>query len=329
MQHFPSTCFALTHLTDIPLLHTQMGFGLHAGKAVQGALGSQWKLDATYVGENVDRAEFLESSTKQFGLKMLMSGDFHKLLHVRSRNRCRKIDQVAFLDNEEKILSIDEVEEIMELFTFDMDIDALWYNIPRASAVGFLDEPTSQQLKTASDLDSRRHKSDVMSAMTLLKNGKSKRSLKRRASLSNSSTAIDLDRMRKLTAGTARDQESKRELITATPVPIIYELNERGVPKDMPDLKNILPTGRVLYDHSVWTKDQDLRKIRECYSTGSFFQEFASGLELYFSKDWEHARECFLGILKNIDDGPSHHFLNIIDGNNGIPPSNFSGYTKA
>ena len=47
----------------------QMGFGLHAGKAVQGAIGSQRKIDATYVSESVERAEFLESSTKKYGLK--------------------------------------------------------------------------------------------------------------------------------------------------------------------------------------------------------------------------------------------------------------------
>lgn len=43
------------------------GFGLHAGKAVQGAIGSPRKLDATYISESVERAEFLESSTKTYG----------------------------------------------------------------------------------------------------------------------------------------------------------------------------------------------------------------------------------------------------------------------
>ena len=38
----------------------QMGFGLHAGKAVQGAIGSTKKLDATYISESVERAEMLE-----------------------------------------------------------------------------------------------------------------------------------------------------------------------------------------------------------------------------------------------------------------------------
>jgi class 3 adenylate cyclase len=57
----------------------QMGFGLHAGKAVQGAIGSQRKIDATYVSEAVERAEFLEASTKKYGLNMLMSDSFHKV----------------------------------------------------------------------------------------------------------------------------------------------------------------------------------------------------------------------------------------------------------
>lgn len=60
----------------------QMGFGLHAGKAVQGAIGSQRKIDATYVSEAVERAEFLEASTKKYGLNMLMSGNFHKVSYT-------------------------------------------------------------------------------------------------------------------------------------------------------------------------------------------------------------------------------------------------------
>ena len=48
----------------------QMGFGLHAGKAVQGAIGSPRKLDATYISESVERAEFLESSTKTYGKRI-------------------------------------------------------------------------------------------------------------------------------------------------------------------------------------------------------------------------------------------------------------------
>ena len=50
----------LTKFSDRPGPLVQMGFGLHAGKAVQGAIGSSRKLDATYISESVERAEFLE-----------------------------------------------------------------------------------------------------------------------------------------------------------------------------------------------------------------------------------------------------------------------------
>jgi len=48
-----------------------MDCGLHAGKAMQGVIGSKRKLDTTYISETV---EHLESSTKKYGVKILMSG---------------------------------------------------------------------------------------------------------------------------------------------------------------------------------------------------------------------------------------------------------------
>ena len=79
----------------------QMGFGLHAGKAVQGAIGSQRKLDATYISESVERAEFLESSTKKYGVPLLMTDSFYDLLEPSNRYRCRKIDQLIMLSEDE------------------------------------------------------------------------------------------------------------------------------------------------------------------------------------------------------------------------------------
>lgn len=77
-----------------------MGFGLHAGNAVQGAIGSQRKLDATYISESVERAEFLESSTKRYGVPLLMSDAFYNLLDSANRYRCRKVDQLILLTDE-------------------------------------------------------------------------------------------------------------------------------------------------------------------------------------------------------------------------------------
>eukprot|EP00956_Cyclotella_meneghiniana_P004350 scaffold5312_cov71-Cyclotella_meneghiniana.AAC.4 len=51
----------MTKFSKRPGPIVQMGFGLHAGRAVQGAIGSTKKLDATYISESVETAEFLEA----------------------------------------------------------------------------------------------------------------------------------------------------------------------------------------------------------------------------------------------------------------------------
>ena len=100
----------------------QLGCGLHAGKAVQGAIGTQRKLDPTYLSEAVEFAECLESNTKKYGVKVLMSDSFHTILNSANRRKCRKVDQIKLDTKSEE----DGDKSIMDLYTFDMDIDALW-----------------------------------------------------------------------------------------------------------------------------------------------------------------------------------------------------------
>jgi class 3 adenylate cyclase len=58
----------------------KMGFGLHIGWAIEGAIGSEFKIDASYLSPNVNMASRLEAATKQFGVSILMSGSFFSLL---------------------------------------------------------------------------------------------------------------------------------------------------------------------------------------------------------------------------------------------------------
>merc|ERR1719424_808140 len=44
----------------------KLKFGLHAGWAVEGALGSEFKIDATYLSPDVNLASRLESANYQF-----------------------------------------------------------------------------------------------------------------------------------------------------------------------------------------------------------------------------------------------------------------------
>ena len=42
----------------------KMGFGLHLGWAIEGAIGSTFKIDASYLSPNVNMASRLEAATK-------------------------------------------------------------------------------------------------------------------------------------------------------------------------------------------------------------------------------------------------------------------------
>lgn len=56
----------------------RIGSGLHIGWAIEGALGSEFKIDATYLSPNVNMSARLEGATKQFGVPLLLSGPFIK-----------------------------------------------------------------------------------------------------------------------------------------------------------------------------------------------------------------------------------------------------------
>ncbi len=87
-----------------------MGFGLHIGWAIEGAIGSIHKIDASYLSPHVNMASRLEAATKQYGVKLLFSHLFYKLLSPAAQNMCRKLDCVTVKGSAIPI----------ELYTFDI-----------------------------------------------------------------------------------------------------------------------------------------------------------------------------------------------------------------
>jgi hypothetical protein len=73
----------------------EMGFGLHVGWAIEGAIGSQHKIDASYLSPNVNLTARLEAASKQYGVPVLMSGEFRSLLQPGIRHLCRHLDRVT------------------------------------------------------------------------------------------------------------------------------------------------------------------------------------------------------------------------------------------
>ncbi|GMH51198.1 hypothetical protein TrRE_jg11895 [Triparma retinervis] len=91
----------LAYRSDVRLKHgdqdfkLRMGFGLHAGWAIEGAVGSLQKVDATYLSPHVNMAARMEAASRQFGVAILMTEKFHELMSNDAQSVCRRLDVVT------------------------------------------------------------------------------------------------------------------------------------------------------------------------------------------------------------------------------------------
>lgn len=93
----------------------RIGSGLHVGWAIEGAIGSNRKIDASYLSPHVNFTEFLESSTKVYGVPLLISESFYKLLSPLSAKYVRNVDRIR-----------KPGEDPIGLYTYDSDLSLNW-----------------------------------------------------------------------------------------------------------------------------------------------------------------------------------------------------------
>ena len=86
-----------------PKYSVQMGFGLHTGWGIEGAIGSYYKIDCSYLSPNVNIAARLETATNIYGVDILFSGEFYDLLSDFMKRKCRKIDVVTLKGSEKPV----------------------------------------------------------------------------------------------------------------------------------------------------------------------------------------------------------------------------------
>ena len=79
----------------LPGFSVKMGFGLHQGWAIEGAIGSQFKIDASYLSPNVNMASRLEAATKQFGVHILISSVLYEICSQVTKSKLRRVDKVT------------------------------------------------------------------------------------------------------------------------------------------------------------------------------------------------------------------------------------------
>ena len=69
-------------------------YGMDAGWAVEGAVGSEYKIDATYLSPHVNMASRMMSASKQYDSTILLSKAVEKLLSKNCRKKLRHLDTV-------------------------------------------------------------------------------------------------------------------------------------------------------------------------------------------------------------------------------------------
>jgi hypothetical protein len=105
----------------------------------------------------------------------------------------------------------------------------------------------------------------------------------------------------------------------------IPSADEKSKMPGAPEL--VLPKGPAFYSRSIWLSPE-MKRMREKYVSGIFFQKYAAGLQAFYNKDWEMAKQCFNTVLDEFDDGPSRYFMKQIKDNDGVPPRDFLPYRR-
>ena len=88
---------------------------MHLGWSIEGAIGSVFKIDASYLSPNVNKASKLEEKTKEYGVVIVLSAEFVNYFSADAKKATRIID----------IIHMDNHEEDIYLYTIDLDMSLL------------------------------------------------------------------------------------------------------------------------------------------------------------------------------------------------------------
>ncbi|SOV18566.1 adenylyl cyclase alpha [Plasmodium gaboni] len=93
----------------------ELSFGLHFGWAIEGAIGSSYKIDLSYLSENVNIASRLQEISKIYKNNIVISGDFYDNMSEKFKNSLRKIDRVT----------LKGCRNPLSLYTFDICLNKI------------------------------------------------------------------------------------------------------------------------------------------------------------------------------------------------------------
>lgn len=317
-----------------PEYNVRIGSGLHYGWAVEGAIGSHRKIDASYLSPHVNNTEYLESSTKAYGVALLISEPFFRLLSPAAAKYCRQVDRIRRSEHEEP----------MSLYTYDSDLFVDWNDKNRHNKA---------QLKNRL-LDAARKEKNPANANAT---GKASTTAGRASTITPNAAGatgaahaaqdhipegnhIPLHHVRKdshdAKKGSVSDGRRRGSVIQLlqlpmsmpSQTPIDEEADEENEIEAREQRRKIAPNIVMpKYTQDVWTKDEDIVLLRHKVND-SFRALWENGIAAYIKGDWQKARDIFhetMRLSKN-KDGPSKFLMEIIDEHGGTAPHEWPGY---
>lgn len=91
-------------------------FALHVGWAIEGATGSEHKIDVSFVGPHIDRLKLLLKAAERYGAHILLSEEFHSNCSYEMQKRfCRRMDRARFAS----------LNLLTDLYTVDVDMNSV------------------------------------------------------------------------------------------------------------------------------------------------------------------------------------------------------------
>merc|ERR1711916_31063 len=142
---------------QLPNFNVRMGFGLNFGWAIEGAIGSVYKIDASYLSLHVNLSARLEAATKQYGVNILLSGSVYMLLSDSYKQVMRFIDRVTVVGSKFPV----------DLYTFDEHVWGVTADESRAFG-GFVANPLLQEFDDDDDGDGRSRQSSGSASNALV-----------------------------------------------------------------------------------------------------------------------------------------------------------------
>lgn len=114
-----------------------MTFGLHMGWTVQGAIGSDNKIDACYLSPQLQIANRLEELTQLYEMQIILSEPLYNYMSLKARNTLRKIDVILL--NIFGHQGLQAQVQPMGIYTFDMSFNnAEVSEVPEEHQIGDL-----------------------------------------------------------------------------------------------------------------------------------------------------------------------------------------------